>query len=60
MGSCDAALVAGRPVGKVQWRDTVSSLNSDRPERMENVIKSFVPCTPGNLLKLFTSLHQSQ
>lgn len=49
------ALVAGRAIGKVQRCDTVSSLNSDRTERMENVIKSFVPCISGTLDLVYLS-----
>lgn len=37
----------GRPNGKLPWYHPILSLNSDRPERLENVIKSFVPVFPG-------------
>lgn len=35
-----------QPNGKLQWNDPILSLNSDRHERLENVIKFFVPVFP--------------
>ena len=35
--------MADSPTGKIQWYDTIFSLNSDKTERLENVIKSFAP-----------------